>query len=116
MAWRSAFVSTPRDGLGLVELMIELPLQVAQVGEVLIQPRAVLGAHHLGEPLGAIEHAREHALARQDARVGREGGRVRVLVITGEQRPTTRSATLSVNDTMAAIAAPSLPRRRCKPT
>ena len=68
-----------RDRLGLGELLVELLLEIAQAREVLVEPRAVLGADRLRQLAGLVEHARQHALARHDVRARREARGVRIL-------------------------------------
>ena len=71
-------------GSGLVSWLIELLLQIAQAGEILVEARLVLGADLLRHSLQFADHAREHALAHHHARVGFEVFGVRILEVGSE--------------------------------
>ena len=70
--------------LGLLELLVELALEIAQAAEVLVDTRLVLGTDGLGQLLRALEHARQHALAHHGARAGLEIRQVRILEVLAE--------------------------------
>ena len=57
-----------RDRLGLGQLQVDLPLEIAQAREVLLESCAVLGAHDPLELPRLVQHSRKYALARHHAR------------------------------------------------